>query len=848
MVSSKVFRGATPVSRIVFNRPTFRIVPLATTLLLPSLGWAQSEVEEIVVTASKRGASTAQDMSSSIKAFGQETLEAMGVDEITDFSRSVPGLDVVDAGPGQKRYLIRGLNLPGESTVGVYYDNIAMSGMGDDAATSGGNQVGLDMFDMERVEVLRGPQGTLYGANSVSGTLRIITNKPDSSSLTGKVSASAAGKTDGDPNWDVKGMVNIPLIENTLAVRGVAYISEIGGFIDNIQLQKGEDCYGVQAPNPEIVLLDIPGCNDGTSNREDVNSHRREGGRVALQWDVAPATTLLLQGFYQTIESEGRDNAAHPVAAANPGPPFIASVRGGSNIIFTPAAGERRSNVRGEEPYDEELYIAALELEHDFEWATGTFATSYLDRSAINRLDSSNPARLHRSFAAAGTPPPINGAVISPTDRVSLWQDQGTELFNLEARLASQFDRPYNFLVGLFYQDKTRDVDSQGRIADPNTGADLTTAEVRSLLSPEELTRLDSFPWPTDPVLITRRVAEDTTESLAVYGEVYYELGDKIELMGGMRYFDIERTQSSNIIVPFLNSIPLQGAPPGPADILPAKEDDFLFKGQITYRPTDDHQVYFQVAEGFRSGGVNPQLVAAIPPSFDSDQTLNLEAGIKTRWLDNRLTANLAVYTIEWSDIQFEADFTNQFAGLLNCTMADDPVRADGVEVALQALLYENLDVGVDFTVLDAEWQVDANNCISPELLATTLDGELFQMAGDKLVGVPDYSGSAYAQYNYPSPPFGALGAFIRADIQFQGEVDRNEAVLAQNLSNPSYVLANINAGMDFSDFSVQLSVRNVTDEEARLSMFQGFQTDNRVAAVQPRTVGINVTYNFGDL
>lgn len=819
---------------------------LLTVMLLPGQGaLAQATIEEVIVTASKRGTETAQELSMAISAFGEQTLENMGADEFTDFSRSVAGLDAVDVGPGQKRYLIRGLNLPGESTVGLYYDNVTMSGTGDDATTFGGNQAELDLFDVQRVEVLHGPQGTLYGANSVSGVVRIITNKPDASGYAGKVSLGGAGKADGDPNWHVKGMFNVPLVDDRVALRGVGYVVESGGFIDNIQLQKGDSCYGVQAPLPEIVLLDQPGCNDGTSNREDVNSHRREGGRLALQWNLADSTSLLFQTFYQTIQSDGR-NSAHPIDASNPGPPFIRPVRAGSNIIFTPAAGERQSNVRSEEPYDEDLQILALELEHEFAWGTGTFAASWLDREAVIRLDSSNPARLHRSFAAAGFPPPINGAVISPTDRVSLLQDQGTEVVNIEARLASQFGGPLNFLAGVFYQDNTRDVDSQGRIVDPNTGIDLTTQQIRSLLDPGELARLDSFPWPTDPVVITHRRGENTTETAAIYGELYFAVTDTIEVMGGLRWFRTERDQSSEIIVPFLNSIPLQGAPPGPETVIPSKEDDFLFKGQLTYRPSEDHQVYFQVAEGYRAGGVNPQLVSAIPPSYDSDRTLNLELGVKTSWLNDRLIANVAAYTIDWDNIQFEADFTNQFAGLLNCTEQEDAVNAEGVELGIQALLTDQLDIGFNFSALNAEWQVDANDCITPELLATTLDGELFQLAGDKLVGVPDHSGSAYLQYRLPAPPFGADSAFVRADIQFQGDVDRNEAVLNQNEPNPSYVLAHLNAGITFGRYALQLFVRNVADEEARLSMFQGFQTDNRVTAAQPRTIGLSVNVDFG--
>jgi len=809
--------------------------------------FAQSGVlEEIKVTATKRGAASAQDLAMSITALSEDTLSAMGVQEFTDFSRAVAGLDVVDAGgPGQKRYLIRGLNLNGESPVGVYLDNIPLNGNGDDAAQFGGNMADVDLFDVERVEVLRGPQGTLYGANSVSGVVRILTNRPDATAFDAKVSADGAIKEDGDPDWGFKGMVNIPLVDDVLALRAVGYVVETGGFIDNIRLNKDPSCFAPQAPNPEITLIDGPGCNDGTSNLKDINSHRREGGRVSLQWNSAETTTVLLQGYYQSTESDDL-NFTRPIEAINIGPPFVRPVRGGSNEFVTEAAGPRQTNVRSREPYDEDLWMAALELEHNFNWGVATLAGTYTKREADLRLDSSNPARLHRSFAAAGFPPPIMGAVISPTDHVNLFQAQDLESYSFEARLASQFAGRFNFLGGFFYEKLTRKLDSQGRITDPATGLDLPQDQIMALFTPAELARLASFPWPTDPFLITHRVANNQNEMVALFGEAYFNLTDQIELMGGLRFFNNRRTQNGAIIVPFLNSPALQGAGPGPEAGTVAKENDVLFKGQVTYKFREDKQVFFQIAEGYRTGGANPQLVSVIPPDFDSDQTLNLEVGAKTSWFNDRLIVNVSAFTIDWQDIQFEADFTQQFSGLLNCTEVDDPVRARGFDASFQALATDNLELGLNLAVMDAEWQVDANECISPELLATTLDGTLNQKKGDKLVGVPDYSGGAHAQYSFFDLPFGAQSGFIRADIMVQSKVPRNEDVLAQNLPNPSYVLANIRAGVDFGRYSVDFYIRNITDKAARFSLFQGFQRDNRVAPSQPRTIGLNVQYNFG--
>lgn len=851
---------------------TRKIGKLGTTLALGAIVaspiFAQdtdsSSLEEIVVTASKRGATNVQDLAMSITAISGETLEAMGAVEFSDFSRSVPGLDVVDVGPGQKRYLIRGLNLPGESTVGLYYDNITMTGTGAEAGDFGRNQADLDLFDIERVEVLRGPQGTQYGANSVSGVVRIITNKPDPSAFNGKVATSTAVKADGDADYSIKGMLNIPLGEN-VAVRAVGYYSEIGGYIDNLQLGKDPSCYG-QDPattNPEIVLLPGPGCNDGTSNVKDINSHTRTGGRASLQWTPSDRTRVLVQGFYQEIDSDGR-NAAHPLGAVSfIGTPPVVALRSDNGFFTTQATGERQSGTLSHEPYEEDFWIVALELEHDFQWATGTFSASRMERSSITRLDSSKPARLHRSFQTVNLGPwgesgvgpgvgPFRGAIISPVDRVNLWQALDSEVTNIEVRLASQFEGRFNFLAGLFYQDNVRSLDSEARLTDPSTGRDLSRADSVAALSAASLANFNaaSADWQTDPFTISAREAENTTETLALYGEVYFNLLDNLEIMGGLRYFDTDRGQESAIITPFANSILIQFGSPagtvGPEPNSPSSETDTLFKGQVTYRASDDHQVYFQVAEGYRAGGVNATIVSTIPPSYESDKTLNLELGTKLSWLDGRLFTNFSIYQVDWDNIQFEASYTQQFNALVNCTEQSDAVKAEGFELDIQARVTDNLDAGFNYTSIDAEWQVDAQDCLTAEGLADTFEPP-GQLRGDSLIGVPDYSGSAYLHYNLQSAPLGAEGGFIRFDLMFQGKVKVNDDNANDNLPNPSFVLANINAVLDYGKFSVGLFVRNIADEEAHLSLIQGFQSDNRVTPSSPRTIGVNFDWQFGE-
>ena len=252
------------------------------------------------------------------------------------------------------------------------------------------------------------------------------------------------------------------------------------------------------------------------------------------------------------------------------------------------------------------------------------------------------------------------------------------------------------------------------------------------------------------------------------------------------------------------------------------------------------------MAEGYRAGGVNATIVSSIPPSYESDQTLNLELGAKLSWLDGRLFTNLSIYQVDWDNIQFEASYTQQFNALVNCTELSDGVRAEGFELDIQARATDNLDLGINYTSIDAEWQVDSPDCLTASGLADTFEPP-GQLRGDSLIGVPDYSGSAYAHYNFSSAPFGAEGGFVRFDLMFQGEVKVNDDNLEDNLPNPSYVLANANAVLDYGKFSIGLFIRNIADEEAHLSLIQGFQSDNRVTPSSPRTIGATFTWNFGE-
>ena len=168
----------------------------------------------------------------------------------------------------------------------------------------------------------------------------------------------------------------------------------------------------------------------------------------------------------------------------------------------------------------------------------------------------------------------------------------------------------------------------------------------------------------------------------------------------------------------------------------------------------------------------------------------------------DKVPANHIVVVDENHNVQFEAAYTQQFNALVNCTERSDGVRAEGFELDIQARVTDNIDLGINYTSIDATWQVDSPDCLTAAGLADTFEPP-GQMRGDTLIGVPDYSGSAYFHYSFDSAPFGADAGFLRFDLMYQGEVKVNDDNLDDNLPNPSYVLANANAYLDYGRFSV---------------------------------------------
>ncbi|MFO1502421.1 MAG: TonB-dependent receptor [Steroidobacteraceae bacterium] len=375
----------------------------------PKDGQNDAQLDEIVVTSNYRGEEL-QKVGASIGVLRAEELENRGVTEFIDISRNVPGLNVIDAGPGQKTVFIRGLVGAGESTVGLYYDGMPTTGSGESAAAAAGRQTDLYVYDAERVEVLRGPQSTLYGSSALAGVVRILTNQPKLSKSEQEIVLDGSSTAHGDNNYALKAMLNMPLIDDRLAVRLVGYKAHDGGFIDNSYL-----------------------------HLKDINDVDQLGMRLGAKWAVSDHGTLSGQFFAQKMDA-GDQAIERPYSR----------VVGTTSV---PAAGALTNDAHARQPRSDETKMGGLNYVHDFGNYNLTLAHSVFRRDNTDDQDLAGLPYFFAFLQSINEFPPVpvipNGVFESR---------QKTDMNTSEARLVTNLDGPWNGVVGLLYQDRTVEI------------------------------------------------------------------------------------------------------------------------------------------------------------------------------------------------------------------------------------------------------------------------------------------------------------------------------------------------------------------------------------------------------
>ncbi|MGH8194852.1 MAG: TonB-dependent receptor, partial [Woeseiaceae bacterium] len=544
-------------------------------------------LDEIVVTARKRGAESVQDIPISISAIGENRLRLMNVADFEDFAYQVPGLTFNDTGPGERRYIIRGIQSAGQQQVAVYYDEVALPGVQSSTSDSGSQTPDLKLFDIERVEVLRGPQGTTFGANSQSGTVRIITNKPDLTEFGGSATAEVSSTaSSSDNNYEISGVLNLPIIENRLGLRLVAYDGQDGGYIDNRRL-----------------------------SLEDINSVDTTGVRASLRWQATDTLTIDGMFWYQDRMLAG-DNRYHPFDSYGQ---FPGSDQGDLDSVAPITLFETGKFIVGDYTQTfkpDEQTIVSLTANAELPFGDLTVAASTYDRDFGFKFDST---WIILFLGAAGVRDDLFPAL---TD-----QSQNLEQEQFEIRLSSRGESPLQWVVGGFYRNRDSQFQSfvpvtneDGLVFDPGTPFTGNSSEVGAGI-------------PGCHPCVFARFAEKGIEETAFFGELSYTFADVWEATVGVRRFGVDQDEIGATLFQFAlfpGDIP-------PLNTVAVDEDQTITKIGLNFRPSDSLTVYATRSEGFRLGGTNNQGIVAVPELFASDELVNYEIGTKTQWLDGRL-------------------------------------------------------------------------------------------------------------------------------------------------------------------------------------------------------------------
>ena len=737
-------------------------------------------LEEITVTATKRGDQALMSVPVTIQAISGKTLAAMGATQFIDFAASVPGLQFQDLGPGDKKYVIRGINSTGASTVGVYYDEAVITA--DNKNDGGGRNADIRLYDLDHIEVLKGPQGTLYGASSMTGTIRFITKKPDLSNFEGYIQGDISTTKNGAANYRVNGMLNLPVVNDKMAIRTVGWIVDDSGYIDAPRIPAG--------PMNNIN-------NDGT-----------QGGRVQAALKVSDQLLVTAGVTYQRTNSNGSSRYV-PAGTTSFGTLSGTNFSGGTGFPSI-QGGDLKNADLTQSPWHENLQVYSLTAEYTGSIGSITATSNYFKRNIDFYFDSS-PILFFFGV-------PIPAITYEPQSR-SIWSN--------ELRYASHFDGPLNVVVGGFYQHEKSNLEVQviksnalglanGPFTPINSAADNSGD---ALLSPTG----NTFFGRTD---------NNTLKQEALFGELTFNATDKLQAVVGARYFHSKLHGEQETTHPFVG---FNGTPPAPL-ANDSSNSKATFKFNLSYNATPDFLVYATAAQGFRAGGLNStnQLAnSGIPRTYDPDSLWSYEIGSKGTFFDKRLQITAAAYEIHWNHIQVrETDATGAFTFTSNAGKA----KVDGFELELNALLANGLTLTAGGSYQNAR--------LTEDQVIPSVDPTILGHAGDKLPNVPKWQGDVALTYSVPLT--GDLTGSLRGDVAYRGSTKTQLFEShPYNVDLSSYALVNLRASVENTDWTATLYVRNLTDKRAMVDAIKSQQDPLGVITVRPRTIGASITRRF---
>ncbi len=765
--------------------------------------------EEVTVTAMKRE-ETVHDTPFSVAATTEDVLRERGVDDIEEVAANVASFSVQNLGPGQSQIAIRGVSSgqiardqPGvKESVGVYLDEsvISLSLFTPD----------LDLFDISRVEVLRGSQGTLFGSGSLGGTVRYITNQPElgTTKFFGELTGDTL--TDGNQGGSVKAGVNAPLGTRT-ALRIVGYYDRLPGWMDAVQ--------------PDLSI------------KKDVNRGSRTGVRASLAITPDDQLTITPRFVYQKAEADGWNRIDIFNILANPYTTTRPAVTLGGRKQFTQIG----------EPYTDKFLLGDLNVRYDFGGAALTSVTSYTDRDILVVRDA---GALTSSITGGSIGLPENVYTLdSPLDdatKAKTWTE--------ELRLSSDQPGRVQWVAGGFYAKTKRDYNQDLNVAGFE---ELTGIPTRGLRAPK-----NSLFW-SDLHYDLRQYA--------VFGEATWAATERLKLTGGLRYYHFkeDKAQIFDGIFAQDNTGTALVSQPGTTSA-----DGFAPRFIATFKLSEATNLNTQIAKGFRLGGINDPLNVPLctaqdlstfggRDSWDDETAWNYEVGSKSRIMGGRGSFNVSAFYVDVKNLQVTVT-----AGSCSSRLVFNVPKARSVGGELEFALAptDRFDVAISAGYNDSELRSTLTSTDPMGNVAVVSGIE----SGRRLPSVPKFQAALAATYQQPIAPgvqgyltgtYNHVGSRFTqvGDEDLSGVLNLNSfgantigGPLTQSTFRfdpelPAYDIINLRVGIRFSNFDVALFANNLTDERALLSLDRERGLRARIGYVtnQPRTFGLTTRVDF---
>ena len=859
-------------------------------------------VGEIVVTATRRDESL-QEVPLTIQAFTGDTLSKLNVTTFNDLLKYTPNVTFSNNGPGQGAIFMRGLSAgfagqQGSATIGGF-PNVALY-LDDQSMQFPARNADVYVADIERVEVLEGPQGTLFGGGAQAGVVRYITNKPKLGTFEGRMEGSFGGTAGGAVNGSFNAMVNVPIVEGKLAIRAVVYADHHGGYIDNkfstfTRLPSDLGSYYLAYNGNGNQLTPAQQVNDGKYNNnalveDNFNPVDYAGGRVSIGWQIAPDWDLLVSQSYQSLNVKG-------TFATQTYTYDYAPLTGLSSTLFSPQYSK------------DEYWNSAWSLNGKIGDFNLIYTGAYLTRNISQQGDYTNYARATYGifYQCTGGANYYFGAGQAPYchEPNSYWTDKVRNTHQShEFRISSPDSGRIRIIAGAYYESfKIQDNQDWHYKTIPQCSPTLTNAQNQAagniclgLVAPNPAATLN-IPGPRGPAVAFGEDIQRGYKQYAAFASVDFDILPNLTITAGTRYYKYDNYETGSVYSSFSAScyqVPVCVTGSN-LDALNLKSSyhGFKSKGVITWKPQDHTMVYALFSQGFRPGAFNrgpsarlsdpvldvngnrpKQLL--VPAAYRPDNLTNWEVGLKTDLFDRRVTLNLSAYYMDWEDTQI--GFFNPAAGFGNTAFGTNGpnYRIKGAELQITARPSTELTIQGSATYNDSR-QSNSPCFVSNNPAASSFGNCITQaFSGGRVIAVqspfgnvggitpfsPHFQGNIRARYEWAGK--GDMNWFVASGVSYtssmfnqpatypSGDVAGNGSVLGPNgiivpattvlrYKMPGYALADAQIGFTRDNWTVAIFGDNLFNTHAS-TFTNSSQYIKTSTIVRPMTYGIKIS------